>query len=298
MILGGESSIFTTGTWFENYQQLNRPIGLKGVEVSFMAQERYRLWNRNLTKEQIGRIKQTLKPFRRITYHAAFFELSLLAAHPGIRELTLKEYLFELELAKKLGVYAVNFHPIGTIGEGEYLSRKEKDDLMTGYLKAVDRKAGSLGIKACWETGCGYFSPLKKFERIRELNLKHTGICMDVGHLVGSWKGAGGWKKVKEPAGGLNTFSKFIGRFGDLIWSCHIHDWQDKPNGKHVWNDHHMVGNGIIDWDEVFSSLVKAGFNGNLSLEYHPDAVGKVEDYVASCEHVRRLVRKCGGEII
>ena len=163
--------------------------------------------------------------------------------------------------------------------------------MMMEIMTIVDHKAKEMDVWACWETGTGDFLPLEKFGRIGELGLEKTGICLDVGHLMRVWK-------ILDSDTRIRTFREFIERFGPWIRTAHIHDWQDEPKGKHTWGDHHMVGQGQIDWNEVFSSLVKIGYTGLLTLEYHPDVFSDEMELLENIQRVRSLVRKAGGNIV
>ncbi len=287
MYLSTNLAIFKTGSFFFRLKKIH-DMGFEAVGISFTAQGPYRLWVGNLTDSQIEEVKQALSPFQQVNIHAGFLQLSLLSHHPGIRKITMEEYLANLEVAGKLGIGVVDFHPGA---EWENLTDEEVNSLMAESMITIDKKAQESGVLACWETGAGYFVPLERFDNIRKLGLKNTGICMDTGHLVRVWK-------ELDPNGKIRTFSEFIKRYGDLIHTTHIHDWQDDPKGKYTWNDHHMVGNGKIDWGEVFSSLVIAKYDGTLLLEYHPDSFANEEDMLKNCDYVRKLVRETGGKII
>jgi len=295
IILGGETSVLPAfgmlgikNEFFAGNQKLF-DLGLKGVEVSFGADEYDgSLWIGNLTKAKIKKVYDLLSQFTDVSIHAAFGSgFSLLGSHPEMRKITLKEYMMTLELAPQIGAKAVTFHD-GAIGPN--VSKEQVEELLKGAMQKMDEKAGKCKVRVCWETGCGaFFNPPERFDRIRRLGLKNTGICMDTGHLIM------GWKALPSK---LNTHAKFIERYKDLIWHVHINDWQDKPKGKHKWNDHHAAGDGSIDWKSVFGSLVKIGYDGSMTMEYHPDGIPDEAYYLRNCEYIRALVRKEGGQII
>lgn len=293
MILCGETSVMPVlrkkrGTFYDENRQLYT-FGLKGAHVSFMAQMPYGLWCMKMTKDEIRKVRQVVSLFQRVAIHSSFIELSLLSAHPGIRKIAMEENLAHLRIAQSIGAETVHIHAGGS---GEYMSNKEVDDLMRAAMIRLDQEAGRRGVGVCWEVGTGYFTPLEKFDLIRKLGLKHTGICLDTAHLVGVWK----LGKEKQT---LRTFPQFIERYGDLIWAMHISDWRDNPpKHTHGWHDHHMVGDGEIGWKELFRALVKAGFSGTMTMEYHPKAVKSREAYLKNHEYIRRLVRESGGEIL
>lgn len=293
MILSGETSVMPAfgikGTFFSENQKLH-DLGLNGVEVSFGAEEYDgSLWLMNLTEEKIKKIRSLLSQFKGVGVHAAFIGgMSLLCSHSKIREITLEEYLLTLEIAPQIGAKAVTFHDGAT---GPNVTKERAEELLIAAMQKMDEKAGACNVRVCWETGCGSFNPPERFKRIQELGLKHTGICLDTGHLVM------GWRTTPSPEG-INTHAGFIERYKDLIWHVHITDWQETPKGKHKWNDHHAVGDGEINWPEVFSSLVKIGYDGLLTMEYHPDGIPNQAYYLRNCEYIRGLVREAGGKII
>lgn len=286
MLVSTNLAIFKPLTFYPNLARI-AALGFQAVELGFSAQDPFRLWCGNLSEKQIQEIRDALRPFRQIGIHAGFVELSLLSAHPGVRRLATEEVFHNLELARKIGADTVTIHP-GS--EGELFTPDEVEAMMVDIMRAVDCKAQETGVWACWETGTGDFIPLEKFGCIGELGLKKSGICLDVGHLVRVWR-------VLDPASRIRTFREFIERFGPWIRTAHIHDWQDEPKGKHTWNDHHMVGRGEIDWREVFTSLVKIGFEGLLTLEYHPDAFSDEAELLENCAMIRSLIRDVGGTV-
>ena len=227
--------------------------------------------------------------FGHLAHHAPFIDLNLLSGLPEVRKLSRDLCLASVEWAANLGASTVTFHP----GESTYfLNTKEADEIMKDIMTDFDRHAARHDLWACWETGTGYFLPLSKFEMIRDLGLQHTGICLDTGHLERVWR-------QLNPSDEIHAFAHFIRRFGDLIKCTHLHDWIDAPSPEDGWQgqDHHMIGQGSIDWPEFFGLLVEAGYDGDLLLEYNRRSYGSIEDLKHNIDQVKSMLHMAGVEL-
>jgi len=238
--------------------------------------------------EALGRLRKAYGGFELVAIHAPFGDMEPLSADEDERRAKWDQYAACIENAAKVGAEVVTFHP----GDpAPSLADGEPDALMTALMRRLDAAALEHGVWACWETGTGYFHPNDRFELIRSLDLKRTGICLDTGHVMRVWRTVNAPTQIK-------TFADFFDRFGDLIKDAHIHDWLDDPRGPHTWNDHHAIGQGVIDWDEVFGAFVRVGYRGGLCLEYHPLVVGSDEELARHAETLRGQIRALGGEVL
>jgi len=263
---------------FEGLERV-RELGFRGVTTGISLA---------MDDEALRRTLGAYEPFDCVAIHAPFGDTNPLSADPDERAAKWTQYEASIEASASVGAESVTFHPGDPAPE---LGAPEGDSLMAELMRKLDRAADKHGIWACWETGTGYFNPNDRFELIRELGLRKTGICLDTGHVVRVWRTCDAPTEVR-------TFTDFFGRFGDLVKSAHIHDWQDEITGPHGWNDHHVVGQGIIDWREVFEGFASTGYSGELCMEYHPLVVTSDEILVRSAEDIRNRIRKAGGEVI
>lgn len=256
-----------------------RGMGFRGITTGIGA---------GMDKAELPRLKKAYGRFDSVAFHAPFGDTAPLSADADERGAKWDQYAGCIESAAALGAKAVTFHP----GDPDpALAAGEGDALMAALMRRLDAVALEHGVWACWETGTGYFHSNDRFEFIRSLGLKKTGICLDTGHVMRVWRTVDAPTRIK-------TFTDFFDRFGDLIKDAHIHDWLDDPKGPHTWNDHHPIGAGVIDWDEVFGGFVRIGYAGGLCMEYHPLVVGSDEEFARHLENIRRQIRELGGDIV
>ena len=108
-------------------------------------------------------------------------------------------------------------------------------------IKRIVEHAEELGIKVAFENTKipGYLEFV--FDHIKNEN---AGICYDSGHAH------------------CHFDDKFpFERFKDKIFAVHLHD----NNGKK--DEHLLPFDGTIDWNALASNLVKANYNGPITLE-------------------------------
>jgi len=293
MIVGTNTPVFAEGSFSGKLARI-AAAGYRGLGICFSVVECTGKHVRDLKDDEIDKYKRRISGFKRVSLHACHMELKPLAIHPEYRRISQEECLQSLVVAGKLCADTVVMHPGDVPTPPNYgACQYDSDEVMKDLMLRVDNTAGEHGVKACWETGCGYFDPFEKFELIRELDLHHTGICLDVGHMMLVWHNFGvGINKA------ITTFEGFIRRFGDLIYDMHIHDWiADAGASPHGWNDHQLVGEGEIDWAEVFGALVEVGYDGLLTCEYHPLVVGDDDaKLAANRERICEMIRAAGGE--
>ncbi len=295
MIIGTNTAIYSNGSLEEKTERIIA-AGYKGLGIGLSIADDNHKWIGDMDEKDITRYERILDRFELVSLHASHIEMKPLALHPEYRRISQSEYIMNLEIAGKLSVPTVVMHPTDPVAYNPFLEGcdYDADKIMREFMITIDAIAGENNTKACWETGCGYFNPFEKFDLIREMGLEHTGICLDVGHLMLVWHNFGvGINKT------ITTCRDFIMRYGDLIFDVHIHDWvRDKEKTPHGWNDHNPVGEGEIDWQEVFGALIETGYNGILTCEYHPLVVENNDRKLAeNREYICDLIKSLGGEV-
>ena len=134
--------------------------------------------------------------------------------------------------------------------------------------------AGEKGITCIYEDqGFLINTPDRLDSLITKVNMPNVGVCLDVGNSL----------FYDIPA------EEFTGRFAGMIKNVHIKDYLYKttPPGPDKWHrtihgNYLMdcpVGHGAVNFDRIFSILVKAGYDGYYSLEGtgHHDRANGVE---------------------
>lgn len=127
------------------------------------------------------------------------------------------------------------------------------------FLERLIEKAGDSGITICLENLSENATHLADaFEALPSLNL-----CLDLGHA----------QLLSEH----NTSGGFIDRFPERIKHIHVHDNRggDSPN-----DDLHLpLGDGIVDFGEIFKKLKAIGYCGTITLELRPHEIKKCLGY-------------------
>jgi sugar phosphate isomerase/epimerase len=177
------------------------------------------------------------------------------AAHlPGLDQ----DCFSALDVAEclKIEKAVVHFH---TVSSMDYDAKIET-------LRRLLKGASKFGITLCLENT--EESPeifMDIFKRLPEL-----GFCLDVGHA--------------------NLFSndpqKFLAVFSDRLKHIHVHS---NHGGDSEKDDIHLpVGEGNIDYHQIFSKLSEIGYNDTMTLELHPRF--NTEKKFDSLNHLRSIV--------
>ncbi len=295
MIISANLPVFTKGTFDEKVQRIAK-AGYNGLGINISVVDCVGKYIGDLTEGEIIHFKKQIEGFKKVSLHASHFEVNPLAIHPEYRKISQEEYFQSIIVAGKMGVETVVLHPCNPPQLPNHISFDfDVDDVMNNLMFKIDKLAGENNVTACWETGCGYFSPFEKFELIRELNLENTGICLDIGHMVLAWENyeIGVNKNIL-------TIKEFIRRFGDIIYDIHIHDWvKNLEKSPHGWPDHNLIGTGDINWEDVFSSIIECGYDGILTCEYHPFVVKDSEKILyENRKHIINMIEQLGGKAI
>ncbi len=192
-------------------------------------------------------------------YHAPFtgkWDLGLAGEHTGgfLR--------LHIETAGRLGARAVTVH-LGSHAEGEPPAAAL--DRVMSALADVAPVAESAGIVIgvenfvkCYngnDMGCS----VGEFERLFAfVDSPAVGFNLDVGH-----------------ANVTGTLESMLESFSSRMVNMHIHG-----NGGAA-DDHVPFGEGTVDWDFLLDALVRLGYDGPMTLEWH-DAKGSYVDAIGA----------------
>ena len=142
------------------------------------------------------------------------------------------------------------------------------------YLKKYDVKLCLENIYD-WEGKPGqrsiriiyYSAPQNLKELVDKLNSEYIGVCLDTGHM----------HIAKE-----NMYNA-IKVFGDKLWALHIHDCYG------IKDDHFIMYDGSINWEDVRNGLKDINYNGVYSLELKPIS-SEEEYYIKAYNDAKNLV--------
>ncbi|MFO7985504.1 MAG: sugar phosphate isomerase/epimerase, partial [Desulfatiglandaceae bacterium] len=131
-----------------------------------------------------------------------------------------------------------------------------KVKLLKGLLKKSDDAGITLCIENLSETADHLTEAFAALPRLY--------MTLDVGHAQLLTK--------------QNTAPDLIDRFSDRIKHIHIHD---NRGGDSPEDDLHLpLGQGILDFDEIFHRLYQAGYGGTMTLELTPSEIEQNLDRV------------------
>ncbi|MCH2141138.1 MAG: sugar phosphate isomerase/epimerase [Phycisphaerales bacterium] len=214
--------------------------------------------------------------------------------HEGVRERAAEEMKQTARAAAKLGVPVVNGFTGSSIWPDLYFFpptsaahvKQGYDDFAHRWGPILD-VFQEVGVKFALEV---HPSEIAYDTVTAEIALESVGqhpafgFNFDPSHLV--WQGV-------DPA-------RFIDRFPDRIFHCHMKDAKVTLNGEGGILGSHLqfgdprrgwdfvsVGRGDVDFDAIIRSLNLAGYDGPLSIEWEDSGMHREQGARESCEYVR-----------
>ena len=175
------------------------------------------------------------------------------------RAIRIRHTLECLEVARALGARNISIPPGGPLEKG--MTRQEAFRLFFDGLEQVLPTAEELGIKVLVEPEPDLLmektSEFKPF--IKEMQSPWIGLNFDIGHFFCAGE---------DPAVALEELFEWVG---------HVHVEDIAASREH---NHLIAGLGAIDFENVFQTMGRLGYDGDISLELYPyvdapDAAGK-----------------------
>lgn len=188
---------------------------------------------------------------------------------PAIRETSLKEMIYSLRAAARLGAQKAVVHPSFISGLGPFVM-ETATEYARESLTAIILEGETLGIQLClenmfpryqsWFEPAHFASIFKEFPRLK--------MTLDTGHA-----------NMGDP--GRTRLHEFIQRFPDRIGHIHVSD-----NGGSR-DEHLPVGQGNINFKKFAALLAQAGYQDTLTLEIFSPNPG---DLIESRDKIARLL--------
>lgn len=175
------------------------------------------------------------------------------------RAIRIRHTLECLEVARALGARNISIPPGGPLEKG--MTRQEAFRHFFDGLEQVLPTAEELSIKVLVEPEPNLLmektSEFKPF--IKEMQSPMIGLNFDIGHF---------YCAGEDPAVALEELFEWVG---------HMHVEDIAASRKH---NHLIAGLGAIDFEDVFQTMGRLGYDGDISLELYPyvetpDAAGK-----------------------
>lgn len=198
-----------------------------------------------------------------------FAEIDVSSTDENVRAYSISMLSDMIKRGSAIGIKRFVIHP-----SGEPIADSEREARMAAAKKSLaelSALASSLGATLCVEnlprTCLGRDS-----SEILELISADSSlrVCFDTNHLL------------------EEEISDFIGAVGDKIATIHVSDY-DKLNERH-W----LSGEGVIDWQRLYSDLISVGYSGawlyELNLEAPPSIIRprdlEFSDFRANAEEI------------
>lgn len=222
-----------------------------------------------ITDAQIDNVKQTLAKYG---MHVSAFQASQnhIAADPARRKQDNDYFVKLIELAGKLGVPY-----IGTSSgkDADHPFRQQVDDIVRVYTERYFPACQANKVRILWEpypgganvaiSPAGFEALFKGFG-----DSPYVGLQYDPSHLV--------WQMMDC----IQTARDFV----DKIYDVHLKDTEVRwdvlrrvginPVDNTRWWLYRLPGLGSIPWNEFFTVLQRAGYQGAMSLEHEDPLYG------------------------
>lgn len=220
---------------------------------------------RTLSKEQRRDLVDATRSFKRIDLHAPFIDFNLVSPNPAIRDLSFHEIRAAMELGSELGANTITVH---TGRAHAMMSPEEEREHVVAGLERLVEEATKLGVVVGVEVA-DYFGPVERFDLLERFPVTAIGVTLDVGHIAMTgdrWCDPRRFPpdvaaRLAQPGfAPFGTIGGFIRYLGQRLVHVHIHDFAQGV-------DHLPIGEGQLDFNDLFAALRDTGYRGALSLE-------------------------------
>jgi sugar phosphate isomerase/epimerase len=280
MILGYSTNAFVKTSLLEAVERIAH-LGFRGIEIMC---DRPHLYPQDFDKEDLARLKGLIDRHGLKLANLNSFTLfavgdtylpSWIEPREDRREIRVQHTLNCLRLADLLGCKNISVPPGGPVGD---MSRAEAMSLFHRGLERVAPLAEELGIKVLVEPEPDLLMEnTTEFETfIREVKSPAIGLNFDIGHFycVG-----------EDPSVAFEVLFEWIG---------HVHLEDIAATRVH---EHLILGRGAIHLPDIFATMIRLGYEGDISLELYPYVDTPEEAGRESLTHLRHVLREAGLEL-
>lgn len=256
-------------------------LGFRGVEVMC---DRPHLYPPDFEKEDLAQIKGVIDDNGLKVTNLNSFTLfaigdthlpSWIETQEERREIRIRHTLACLKVAHYLGCENISVPPGGPVGD---TSRKVAMSRFLRGLEKVLPLAEELKVKILVEPEPDLLvensREFKAFKK--DMKSAFVGLNFDIGHFF---------------CAGENPSIAFQELFE---WVGHVHLEDIAPTRVH---EHLIAGHGAIQFLEIFQTMVRLGYSGDVSLELYPYVDRPEEAGRESLEYLRPIFKEAGLEI-
>ena len=280
MIFGYSTNAFVKFSLFEAIERI-AGLGFRGVEI---MGDRPHLYPPDFGEEDLARLKKTIAEHTLELININSFTLfavgdtylpSWIEPEEDRREIRIRHTLESLRVADYLGCKTISVPPGGPLGN---ITRQEAISLFHQGLERVIPLAQELGVKVLVEPEPDLLiertQEFKSF--IKDVKSEWVGLNLDIGHFycVG-----------EDPNAAFEELFEWVG---------HVHLEDIAPSRTH---DHLIAGQGAIQFPEIFETMKRLGYQGDISLELYPYVDMPEEAGRQSLEYLRPIFQQSGLDI-
>ena len=253
MIFGYSTNAFVKYSLDESLEKI-AALGFRGVEI---MGDRPHLYPPDFQATNLTRIKKILETHDIKVTNLNSFTLfavgdtylpSWIEPEKERRDIRIQHTLDCLKVAKELECNNISIPPGGPLNS---LSRKDAMSLFHKGLERVIPLAGELNVKILVEPEPDLLiENTKEFKPfIREVQSPMVGLNFDIGHFFCAGE---------DPAEAFETLFEYVG---------HVHIEDIAATRVH---NHLIAGNGVIRFLDIFKTMAKLKYQGDISLELYP----------------------------
>jgi sugar phosphate isomerase/epimerase len=280
MIFGYSTNAYVEFSIFEALERIAK-LGFRGVEIMC---DRPHLYPPDFDTDELARLKGLLNQHGLTVTNLNSFTLyavgdtylpSWIEPEVERREIRIKHTLDSLRLADFLGSKNISVPPGGPLGG---ISREEAMSLFHQGLENVAPLAEELGILILVEPEPDLLMEnTREFKDfIKDVRSSHIGLNFDIGHFFCAGE---------DPRAAFEELFEWIG---------HVHLEDIGPDRVHK---HLIPGLGAVQFLEIFQTMIKLGYTGDISLELYPYVDDPDEAGRQSLVHLRPIFEEAGLEV-
>ena len=280
MIIGYSTNAFVKFSLPEALQKI-AGLGFRGVEIMC---DRPHLYPPDYRDEYLSRLKSLIEEYGLKITNLNSFTLfavgdtylpSWIEPEKERREMRIQHTLQCLKLADFLGCRNISVPPGGPLGG---LDREKAVSLFQRGLEEVAPVAEELGVKVLVEPEPALLlentSEFKSF--IKDVKSAAIGLNFDIGHFFCAGE---------DPSVAFEELFEWIGH-------VHLEDIAETRLHNHL-----ILGEGAIQFEHVFKTIIELGYTGDISLELYPYVDTPEEAGRESLDYLRNLVDATGLEL-
>jgi sugar phosphate isomerase/epimerase len=277
VIIGYSTNAFVKFSVFEAVEKIGR-LGFGGVEIMC---DRPHLYPPDYGEENLTRLKTLIDDQGLKVTNLNSFTLfavgdtylpSWIEPQEERREIRIQHTLQCLKVADFFGCKNISVPPGGPVGE---ISREKAMTLFHLGLERVAPLAQELDIKILVEPEPDLLMEnTREFkEFIVDVKSPAIGVNFDIGHFFCAGE---------DPRVAFEELFEWIG---------HVHLEDIAPDRAH---NHLILGHGAIQFVEIFQTMLRLGYQGDVSLELYPYVDAPEEAGRESLNYLSTLLRDVG----